>query len=175
MPTTPAGPLSLPLSHCRTLIAACPSFQTWAGAASAADAEAFIHLVGPPPPANRKAYTPAELAALRPLVIVDSPPSSAPAYESRRIALKTYRPGGRLFVTFEDDVLAEDAQDFEETKLRYLNHLGGVISDIEDLAGTANYLSVLSLHQSWIRRAAKSEVPTQGDYIVGALMIEWGL
>src|SRR4051812_39751424 len=86
MPISPTGPVSLPLENLRILLAGCPGFRTWVGAANATEARTRILLVEMTAPADPQGYTAAELAAMRPFAVIDEH------------QLEDDRPGGDAWV-----------------------------------------------------------------------------
>ena len=160
MAVTPSGPLSLPLDNLRTLLANCPSFQTWVGAADAAEALAAISLV-------------AVETVERPLAIVMQAPGRG--WASRQNAggaANWFSQSGTLLILFEDDVEAEAIE--PDAELTFTNLVGAIISEMQDLAGSGGHLNVTSIAiKDGPSRSDFSEKESTGDYYQVVLEVGW--
>lgn len=145
MPVTPTGPLSEPLEYLRASLAASATFQTLVGAANATEALDAIYYHAPPPPADGSEYTPEYLSAFRPCAVVSYPESGIG--ESSHVATGSgfgFTRSGRVIVQlWGNATLDEDGKyDPSTDALTWGNAVGGIISDIEAVAGVAGYLAI---------------------------------
>jgi hypothetical protein len=183
MPVSPTGPISLPLSHLRVLLADCAAFRSWVGAADQAAALARIHLCElPPPAAAGPGYTDDELVALRPCAVIDlwtSPRGFGDEPQSwRRLGSPAgpFAEAGKLALNLIDNVAAGDADSLVDAKFAFLNDVGATISDLLDLAGTDGYLNVTSVEiYQGPGRADGKMLDTYGDHWLVQLLVHWGL
>lgn len=178
MPIEPDGPLSLPLGHLRTLVAASGAFQSWTETSDADAAKERIFLVGPPPEAAE--YTLQELQALRPFAVVDlwTPRQGygGQPYRTEREGHNAFQEAGKLTLDLIDDVIDEEAGDFASSKIRFLNRVGGVISDLVATQGQDVYLSVhaIELYQGPIL-SDEEKVDEQGRFWRAQFLVHWGI
>lgn len=180
MPIEPTGPLSLPLANLRTLVAACPAFQSWVGAADPGAAEERIHLVDFEPPAGRN-YTVEELDTLRPYAVVDefAFPDDRPggdAWVSVRHGSGAFVDAGKLLLRFCGNVPPEDEANPAEARLAFMNAVGAVVREIQGLGGgDTDYLSVHRIAR-WepYQRASFGEAEAQGDFYLCSFVVTWG-
>jgi hypothetical protein len=164
MPVTPTSSLALYLANLRTLIAASATFQAWVGADDAAAAAAHVHLIGLPPP-NGEEFTADELSALRPFVIVGFHPRDGVQFS--RVADQEYEESARVAFSFEDEVAPENARNYDDAAIDFLNQAGGTLKDMQDLAGTDGYLSVHEFRMEKApTRADQTAAAGRGDYLV---------
>jgi len=182
MAVTPTGQISLRLEDLRTLVANCAAWRSWTQTATVAAAKEKVYLVDLPPPAKDEAHEEEDLVARRPFAVVDefeapNDRSGADAFVMDRASLGAFQLGGRLLLSFEDDVPPEDAGDPAAAKLRFMNNVGAVLQEIKALGAGENDL--LSVHrvarwEPW-RRSPKEEEPTQGDYMRVSFVVTWGI
>lgn len=164
MAVTPTGILSLPLGHLRTLIANSSNFQTWVGAANATEAESSIYLVN---------INEDEIA--RPFALIDWGEN----FNSTMLANGPggfFQDRGELRLLFEDDVAAENQDSYEDSKLKFLNDIGGVLADMRDLSASDEYLSIHEIQfQESPTRSIDDQDPAEGDFYQGRFIITWGV
>ncbi|MBE3131955.1 MAG: hypothetical protein IMZ55_00650 [Acidobacteria bacterium] len=174
--TTAAGPLMLPLKYLRDTIAASDTFQDWTFSGNAAAASAHVHYAALPVPAAGREHTLAELQGYRPFAIIGQ--HSDGGYHTVADAVTSgneFYEGGVLRVVIEADVAPAVIDDYAEVEIQFLNKVGGVVSEIKALAGTAGYLNIrrISVHGPW--RNNEAERLKEGDAIFALLLIEWGM
>jgi len=182
MPVSPTGPISLPLSHLRLLVADCTAFRTWVGAANQAAALAKIHLCElPAPAAPGSGYTTTELQTLRPCAIVDlwTPIrgyGEQPQAWQMRGEGGPFLESGKLTLDFLDDVDVTDAAVLSDAKFRFLNNVGAVVDQMLDLSGSDGYLNAnrIEVYQG-PGRADERMQETYGDHWRVQLLVQWGV
>lgn len=149
MAVTPAGMVSLPLHYLRLSIADSAAFRTWVGASTQAEALARIYI-------NR------ETTPTRPFAVV--------AWD-RNWSREAISGGGRnyfeqrgdLMLMFEDDIA--DGLDEADAYFTFTNTVGAIIEDIEELAGQAGYLNVVSIAvENGPARPTEDEKQETSDY-----------
>ena len=180
MPISASGPVSLRLEDLRVLLGDCASWKSWTKAATAAAAKRHVHLIDIPSAASRGGYTREELTALRPLARVDEYEEDnrlVGGFVLERHALGAFVPSGKLILTFEDEVPAEDRDDPVAAKLRFMNNIGAVLLDLVDLGGgEGDYLSIHRVEKfGRVARAAEEDVETMGDYLQAQYVVHHGV
>lgn len=192
MPVVGTGELSIPLENLRALLAHSAAFRTWVGAADAAAAKDRIHLVDLPPPEDGREFTLEELRGLRPLAQIDlwTPERGwgEQPWMTQRVADCTYADGGKLTLDLVQDILEEDAANFADCKLRFMNEVGAVLRDIKQMANQTDHLDAgeiaagiggIGIHRIEVfqgpARADEAQVQTQGDHWRVQLLVHWGL
>lgn len=124
-----SGSLSTWLDQLRTIVAASSTFQTVTGAADATAALESIHI--------QLTIDEARLYAKRPFALIAVVERSAdPAADG--VGTQTTVRGG-LVLTLEDN--AKHGNNEEASTFEFLNFAGGVIDDIEEIAGVDAYLA----------------------------------
>ena len=181
MPVTPSGPVSLPLEHLAVLLSNCAAFRAWTGDSTPALARLHVHLVDLPPAENPAGYTKAELTELRPLALVDEfvldgGRPGADAWESEREALGGWVDRGKLLLKLEALVPEEDANDPAAAKLKFMNDVGAILTDVKSLGGgDTDYLSIHRIVRYHpISRTRIEAVDAQGDAMSVSYVIWWG-
>lgn len=141
LPTeTPTTAESLSAHYLAKSIAASPTFQTWTGAADAAEAEAFIWI----------GVIERDDMLARPYVIIDPQDTT---YEAVAAGVRTYHDTtGTVWYEFCASIPSSDPpgdyRDDHSAALRWFRNLvGGVMDDVRELAGVAGYLNVTD-HES---------------------------
>jgi hypothetical protein len=107
---------------------------------------------------------------------------------TRRIADCAYADSGKLMWDLVADVQDEDAKNFADCKLRFMNDVGAIIAGVKQRANQADYLTAaeiaagvggFSIHGIELfqgpRRADETEVATQGDHWRAQFIVHWGL
>jgi hypothetical protein len=126
-------------------------------------------------------YTLAELKELRPYARVnefeleDKP--GGQGWIADRIALGAFTHSGKLVLDFLGDVPEEDAGDPAAATLRFMNHVGAVLLDLQALGGGDGYF--LSIHriekyQPFVR-SDETEAETLGDYFRVQYLVHYGV
>ena len=162
MAVTASGPLSLPLENVRTLLKNVSAFQAWVGAADAAAAASSIHLVA------------AEPTIPRPFALVFF--CAEDTWGRERIFEGShgyYEPAGSVRLLFADDVAVANQDSFADSGLQFLNDVGGIISGMEDLAGSGGYINLTAIRKvDGPKRAGKEE---SEDYYFIEFALDWGV
>src|SRR5690606_15885617 len=120
----------------------------------AAEAAEHIFLVdaGPPTEGNdRGGYSRGDLEAIRPAAFIDFPPPELQddeVFMAPRIGSGFHAHYGRLNIAIDDDVPAELEGKFAQSKLRFLEYLGRLLIDLEEMSDRGNYLIIGNL-QLW--------------------------
>jgi molybdopterin converting factor small subunit len=155
-------------------LAACPAFQTWVGAADAEEALPRIHLTALPAPADGKAYSRAELEALRPLAVIWTGGWNGQR-EASGAAGHEFAFGGEIRMRFAANVDPEIATDNSEIDLELENAVGAILGELSGLSGTAAGLSIrtISLAQPTIRANDQAKI-AEGDVVEYEVVIHWG-
>lgn len=170
----PSGPISLAMENLRSLVAGSATFQAWVNAADATQAKDNVHLVALPLPEDKESYTLEEIQAERPFVIIGLPEDKN-AFNSSRVGELAYQHSGRLVIYLEANVPEEIARDPGTVEVWFLNQIGAVISEMQDLSGGAGYLTVHDFNCSAPQRSGEEELSTGGDFMAILVEIEWGV
>ena len=160
MAVVASGWLSLALENLRTLLAACPSFQTWVGAADAAAAKARIHRVSKAGPT-------------RPFALVDQwTDASATAFAGG--AGESFTHSGSQILRFEGEVSEQDSDEPADAFYTFWNAVGAIILEMEQLSGTDGYLVVRSIMLEDGPFRSKDFEGEADDYYYADFVVEWG-
>ena len=119
------GPISLPLAYAVESLAASAAFQSWVGAADAAEAKSFISTV------KAEVLVP-------PLAVV----RWAPTWRRSRSSSGTryyYGQLGEIVILFRSAIEAGMGDD--DAAIAFRNLLGNIVKDMEALSGTPWYLA----------------------------------
>ena len=168
MVVSPAGLLSLPLKRLQTLLSISSNFQTWTGAANAAAALAFIHLV-------------AVAGQSRPHALIGRSPGSGGARGSRTIqGGSIFEHGGRLLLRFENDIASGDLALPADAEFTFTNSVGAILADLEAASGEVGDLQVTSWSETQSpQRSSRDEKQASGggsaggEYYQATYAIEW--
>jgi hypothetical protein len=175
--TAAAGSISLAVDYLRTTLADSAAFRTWAGAANQAAALARIYYESLPPPANGNEHTLAELAAYRPYALVWVSPEDG--FRKRHISQAAsfgYAQSGTMLFRMLQTVDPAIANDPAEISRRFINTIGTIFDEFEDLCGLAGYLAIESMEIDFgPYRGDPDEKTTQGDYIGIDINVSWGI
>ena len=128
MTVTPSGMLSLPLNYLKLTLAASSTFQAMVSAADAAAALAFIH--------------PVQTDEQPPFAVLDWDPGwrrTAIAGGSRNV----FQQDGTLTLLLR--AMIDGEHDEEEAAYTFINDVGDIIADMEELAGTAGFLNITTI------------------------------
>jgi hypothetical protein len=159
MPVSPANILSLPLAHLRTLIAACPAFQAWTGAANAAAAAARIHLVNLP-----------EGDLTRPFALI----GYGEKWKYTKIADISFQARGELFVMFEDDVASANQASEADAVIAFMNDVGATLAEMMDFSGWNGYLHIAEIEIGSVpERFTSEEGQMDEDYYRVEFVATW--
>ena len=162
------GAICLPLENLKTLLANCAAFQTWTSTADATAAAARIALF-------------AEAASGRTLpdsVIFWGADNDIGSNKIAGGAGNSYDRQGTADIFFTSDIATTYA-DYEDTldelMVAFLNDVGGIMDDMDELAGTDEYLNVTGWQKvSGPTRSGKEETEEPLVQIVMRVMW-WGI
>ncbi len=157
-----SGPLSLPMEHLKTLLSNSATFQSWVGAADAAEALASIYMVR----VDEETFT-------RPLAVIDI---GEKYYSNIRSGggANFFQKRGELLLMFEADVV--EGSTSEEAVLNFLDNVGGCLADMEELSGTPEFLSLHEIEfDEAPTRSIDDEEPPEGDFYRVKFIVTWGL
>lgn len=168
------GGISLAEEHFRQQLAACAMGLEFLRASSGDDALARIWKDAPPPPeAVGEEYSLAELAQLRPLVVVST--ADREGYRSRRMATGTYAEAGQLLVQFEREVPADCKWDTQFNLQSFKRELGIWKRQWEALSGEAGYLEINSSSLLTLFQNDPNLESSQGNFLFALWRIDWGI
>lgn len=154
------------MENLKTLVAACPAFQTWVDADDATEAAAHVYLVALSAP-----------VAARPFAMARE---KEPA-DHRRPSIaggshQHFAEAGTLELLFEDAVAAGDADDHEDAELAFMAHVNAVVADMMALAGSGAYLIVRGITiVNGPARVHPDARQSDGDYYQVLLDVAWGV
>lgn len=155
----PLSSLSLPIHYLRETIAFSPAFQAWTGSADEVEARARIHTFG------LQTETPT-----LPLAVVDYRPGGSSRELVSRGSRNHFTGNALLEVMFLADVTEVTNED---AAFEFMNEVGAVRADMEDLFGTAGFLDA---HRTELvdgpSRPTKEERATAGDVYWAIFEIE---
>ncbi len=146
--------LALAKSSLRSMVAASAAFQAAVGAVDAAHALDKVYL------SAAQAKDDREFASLRPFAVVGT--HAEISFLADEGGTKNYlRPrGGILLYLTQNDLFADDAAD---SSVAFDNFAGGVIDDLQGLAGLDDNLAITELHlEDWYHSSMdrqKSQTP----------------
>lgn len=154
------GSYSLPLENLRILVANSSTFQTWVGAIDATAALARIYKIAK-----------AEAGLVRPFCMVDHESTS----KTKIAEPNTFEPSGALRLFFED--VPDDSDASNEAIIEaFTNEVGGIIDDMEALAGTDGFLMATGFNESSPpTRYQRSKSQSEGDIIQCSWFVDWGV
>ena len=140
--------LSLPLRRLAVMLADSTHFRALTNPvmASREAALARIYEEGLPPPAEGGVFTEAELDTYRPFAIISH--NGNRGFTTDRLGVRgsgfSWQDGGLMLVSIERAVADDDVVAGEPTTASWLdfrNRIGGIIDDLKDLAGSAEYVA----------------------------------
>jgi len=150
MPVTPTGILSEPLATLRLLVAACPAFQAWVGAASESEALDRVHLLVTPenPP--------------HPLALIDFGDVARERQAVTTGGKWKMRSGSDLLLWFR----SEASGDEPDATFTFTNAVGAILEEMEARAGAyaLGYPGITSMEMPVPPMRTKEEDrPSEGD------------
>lgn len=146
----PGSILSKPMHYLRRTVAASETFQAWTGTASRSQALERVHLVK------------ADGAATLPLAVV----GRVKVFDREQIATGTRN----IFEQHDDLGLilrapVDDEHTDADASYAFLNELGALLTDMEELTGTAKYLDFHRVElEDGPYRPGEDEAATIGDF-----------
>jgi hypothetical protein len=173
MPVAAESPIAVHVAAVRTLISKSATWRAWTGKATEEEAIRSIYPIGLPPPPDQQEFTADDLRELRPFALVNL--GFRQPFTFRRGALKQYLPSGVIIAGFEDEIPAEDRDNFDDHTFHFLNRLGTVIEEVLDEAESGGYPVIQEVRVLPARRAEPEEIPARGDFIVAAVEFDFGL
>lgn len=175
MTTATSGPMGRARDNFAAMLADCPTFQAWCGAAAREQALARIHFQALPKPASGPTYTLEEMQAYRPMVVLWVEPG--PSGFARQVAGQgMVVDKGEFLATFEEGVPDDLADDPAELETRFLNTIDGIIQDLTNLRWPgAGYLAWIQIEKSeGPIRAMHQETVSVGDHQYITLTVTYG-
>lgn len=165
MSVEPTTFLNLPTARLVNMIANSDAWREWLGVQSETDAEARIYI-------ETAGGAPLE----RPFAIVTSSISAGGGCIGAGPS-NTWDHRGSITVLFEALVPDEYQANQKDAFNWFTNHVGGVMDDIEALAGTSeDYLNILNWEQLQApTRGSYTEDAVGEKYISMMIKFEWGL
>jgi hypothetical protein len=170
---TAVGSLAKARDNLRNALAASSAFQAWVGAADAAEALERIHLSALPlPPPQKGEYTEAELASVLPCAIVHTVAFSA-IHDATGSAWE-YTHGGSINVHFIGPADSETAAYPGPCGRKFENVLGGILDDLEAIAGTsAGFAFSSAMMREEPERGHFEDLPTKADLFRADVLFTW--
>jgi hypothetical protein len=167
MPVTPTGPLSLPLSSARDLIAAATAWQSWVEAADATEAAASVWLLALTD-AEGRTYTEAEISALRPFALLDL----GNAWRLTKSASGAcYRAAGSVRLRIEHNVPEAYQADAPAATLEFTNRLGALILGLGEVDQGLGHLVPNEIQIVELGRS--DEADASGDHFFAELLLAY--
>lgn len=150
MAVEPTGLFSLPIHYLRLTIAGSETFQAWVGAEDAAGALDSVHIV-----ALRSGFT-------LPFAVIDWTKSFTRTKLAGGVR-NHFEQAGDLALIFRAAVDSEHSD--AEAAYTFLNEVGAIVEEIEELAGQAAYLNINGIYlEDGPYRPGEDEEQTSGDY-----------
>jgi len=156
-----AGLFALPIQYARATLAASPTWQGVLGASDANDALAKMFTGETDEHAAGDA---------RPRALIDI----AGSYGGQKVSSTGFLHGSEIEVVFEIDTPAAYQGDSarRDARVWFYNLLGGILSDLEALAGQAGYLNILEIREQNTGRADPKENDGD-DFWVSIIHLIW--
>lgn len=135
MAVSPSGGITKPFDHMRTLLADCDAFQTWVNETTAADAKTHVGI-----------FHADEADITLPHCVVRWPGGFNMVKEFGG-GINLFVRDGVMDVYFEDNIPSayQGETNLDDAALNFLNDIGAILDDLDDLAGTGTYLNVTSV------------------------------
>lgn len=169
--STPEGPIALAETYLANMLADSARFRTLTGTADRATALKRIHFGHLPTPNSGGEYTRGEMEALRPFALVFT--DDEDGYGGSLNAVSDhydYTDRGAIMAFIEMDVPENIQNNPAEVRRRFNNDVGTIFSEMDQMAGQADYLAVLD--RSMVMGPARShedDEVTRGDYVAALL------
>lgn len=146
MPVTPTGPFALAVNYAMQTLAASATFQALVGAANQAAALAFIEW-GETDEHN--------VAQAMPRAYIDV----AGENDWEKVSDTGFLANGRLEMVLEipTPALYQGAANRRDARVWFYNNLGGILADMQALAGQAGYLNIIKFDEQNTGRADPKE------------------
>lgn len=172
--TAPTGSISLAQEHLRQMLAATTAWQAECNAADAADAAKWIYHHGLPEPANGETHTKEELQSYRPYAIIYTAPRAG--FRKKKDAGGThsyFNVSGQLVLRINREAPEAGGDGpSSDANTTFLNLVGKVMDEMENLAGTAGYLAIETMDLDAYGWAPEEVIETQGLWQEADLLIE---
>ena len=175
----------MPQQNLKVLLSESPAFQALCHVGDAAGALEHIHLGGLPDPLDFREYSPAEIAAFRPFIIINLARSNG--YRAGHTAMGSsgfqYHESGRLEIQLERASPPPrrsvnepgDAMDRYDADVDFQNVIGAIIEDMRELSASAGKFAMdeIVITDGPFRNSEESWV-AQGDFQFVFLEVAWG-
>jgi len=173
--TDPAGFISNGLERGRKSVAASTTFQTWVGhAGEPDDAIDHVHRYNITAISGGGVYTKAELEALRPYCLIMISPEDGP--DRNRVTESQREDTGIIRVAFDWDVPALLASDEPEAFLQFMNAIGVILEEMQDLRTSnpnGDYLVMDKVKLLEYGRSTKEQRTQEGDFLRAICDLYW--
>ena len=174
---TPAGPISKPLANMQTLLANLAACQTWLDVADVTEALGKLYLVAADDPADDPLPTPYA-------VVMQGERGCWAGRRTAGGAAARFAGSGVIDVLFVADVAA--SLSYADAELTFTNEVGAILSEIDGVAGSNEYLNVTGMRVLWgptredTRAEDTGEAPNDVDDAPGTrlqIMVQftWGI
>lgn len=158
---TIGGILTGPTAALRNMVAACPSFQNWVGAANATAALSSIHVQA----VSMSGQTPTE----RPFCIVFIPNGSI----STKLETGTYQSGSLLQLWFEANVAEADRDNHTDAFYAFASYVERIIEELWSQVGGQNSLLIQTMEMS--TAPARADLMENEDYYQCLFDVRFGV
>lgn len=152
-------------------LAACASFQTFVGEVDASAAALRIHHDYIPDP-DGDAYTPEELAEIRPCALIYTLPDNGFTTKRDSAGTNNWGSSGRLVCVLMRDTPSEQSRSDVDVDMR--EAAGDIMADLVDASETAGRLAITGLTASGPYRTEPDQISELGDRQAFEIHIEWG-
>ena len=174
MTTAADGCITKAEERLRNMLAACTTFQTWVGAATADAAKDSIYYTEVPPQARTEDTTPlAYNVSIRPFALI---------WTSTSQGFKLHEqlgPSGLLQVRFEDNARSTDPAEAERL---FLNTIGKIMQSEDtdnpgllELSITRQYTQIREMEIVSVFHTDEDDHDTYGDAIAAEMSVAWGV
>lgn len=175
MTTAASGCITLAEEKIRDMLAACKTFQTWTGAASAAAAKAFIYYDAVPMPDQNSDTTPlAWNVSIRPFALIFTSTADGMIIDRSNVC------SGNVNVQFFQNT--PEQKEWEEIDRLFKNTISNILLSgdesnpgLWELSRTANYTHVNSIRFEGFYRSSEEDYDTMGDFEGAMVVINWGV
>ena len=170
MVVIPTGIISLPLSFLRNNIINSDTFQTWVGVVTPPAARAHVYNVDL---GTLAADPDATIVSAMPFIIVDWADNFARVATAGGSRTQ-FSQEGELAMLFRAAIDPDDLDSVSDAAYAFLNPGGGIITDIESLAGVEGYLDIVSIRKEFgPHRPEEDESSSVGHYYEMSFLVEF--
>jgi hypothetical protein len=166
--------LSIAEDTLATVLAACPTFQSWTASGNAAAAARRIYHDALPPPEDPDTgeYTRDELRALRPYAIVAM--EEQQGFTRTKAAVGTWSESGQLALFLIQDLPLQYARDFSAAERAWKTTIGKILDELCDGADSIGLdLAEVRVQEGPYRNDPESHA-AQGEVQGVEIAVRWG-